>query len=290
MLSTRPQHATFEDFKSDRIRRCALDESSTLCIRVLQEAIGTQQEQGIMAQYEPPSHTIPPPHSAGPGVQGPRSRAASNASMNKYVPEQYQTPQPGSQADQGSYFPIPQRGRAPSVGGQPISSTPPMPNSFAGYNGFLQPQPQQQQLGTSHPGTPAYTPGVASAHATPGPYTPASGGPPYPHAANELRPPENPPRRRSDASTHSRHSHRSHHSSRRSDSRDRSDRRRRSYEDDYEYEEERRRRERRERRASAPDPDGKDKPKRTRTRPTLGDTVYSSFRNVKYWLGPRDKY
>lgn len=196
--------------------------------------------------------------------------------MNKYVPESYRTRQPGSQPEQGGYFPIPQRPRGPSVGGQPIASTPPFPNSFPGSGaGFPQGQPQFQ---SSYPGTPVYTPGA---------YAPTV-GPPYPQAVNELRPPEQ-PRRRSDASTHSRHSHRSHHSSRRSESQERANRRRRSYEDEYDYEKERRHRER-ERRSSAPDPHGKDKLTRTRTRPTLGDTVYSSFRNIKYWLGPRDKY
>lgn len=253
-----------------------------------------------MAQYPPQPHTLQPGHPSGGGANGSRSRASSSASMNRYVPESYRTPEPGSQAEPSSYFPIPQRARGPSIGGQPISSTPPFPNSYPVPGAsFLQAHPQFQP---SNPGTPAYTPGAGSAYTpgaytpgagsayTPGAYTPASGPqPPYPHAVNELRPPQEPPRRRSDASTHSRHSHRSHHSSRRSESQERSNRRRRSYEDEYDYEKERRHREH-ERRASAPDPDGKDKLTRQRTRPTLGDTMYSSFRNIKYWLGPRDKY
>lgn len=246
-----------------------------------------------MAQYPPGSQTLPPPPPAGPGAYTPRSRASSNASMNKYVPESYRTPQSGSQPEQGSsYFPIPQRPQGPSVGGQPISSTPPFPNSFPGTSsGFLHPQAQVQP---SYPGTPAYTPGAGSSY-TPGAFAPAPApalgtSPPYPQAVNELRPQHGQePRRRSDASTHSRHSRRSRRSSRRSESRERSNRRRRSYEDEYDYDRERRHRER-ERRSSAPAHDGKDKLTRTKThRPTLGDTVYSSFRNVKYWLGPRDK-
>ena len=233
--------------------------------------------------------------------------------MNKYVPDGYRTPQPSSYPDpSGGYFPAngvpipqPQRARGPSVGGAQISSTPPFPNSYPGYSSSY--PPQQQQYQPSYPGTPAYTPGPASTGYNPGPWTP---NPPYPQAVNELRPPgaEQAPRRRSDASTHSRRSgsHRSHHSgnhSQRSESR----RRRRSAEDDYDHEREkereRRHREKAERRASAPEHrheagqghghHGKKEGKelgRVRTRPTLGDTVYSSFGKIKYWLGPRDKY
>lgn len=238
-----------------------------------------------MAQYPPQPHTLQPVPPPGSGAYGSRSRASSNASMNKYVPESYQTPQPGSQAEANDYFP-PQRPRGPSIGGQPITPKPPVPNSYPGPGSQFLQAPSQ----SSNSGTPAYTPGARSAY-TPGAYTPNSGllAPPYPQAVNELRPPQEPPRRPRDASTHSRHSHRSHHSGRRSDSQERSNRRRRSYEDEYDYEKDRKHRGR-ERRASAPDPDGKDKLSRTKTRPTLGDTMYSSFRNIKYWLGPRDKY
>lgn len=238
--------------------------------------------------------------------------------MTKYVPDSYRTPQPGSYPESsGGYFPqngvpIPQRARGPSIGGQQISSTPPFPNSYPSYSSSYPGQQQQQQYQPSYPGTPAYTPGPASTGYTPSPWTP---NPPYPQAVNELRPPgaEQPPRRPSEASTHSRArsgSHRSHHSgshhSQRSDSRSRHEqqRRRRSAEDDYAYEREkereRRHKERAERRASAPEHrhqtgkghGGRDENGlgRVRTRPTLGDTVYSGLGKIKYWLGPRDKY
>ena len=202
---------------------------------------------------------MPSPYTNPPAT---RLRGPSNASMNKYVPENYQ-PSPQPQPSAQGYFP-PQRARGPSIGDQQIASVPPVQQP--GFYGTPTSLPiPQQQMQPSYPGTPMYHPQA-----------------PYPQS--ELRPPIE-PRRLSASSARSHHSHesrRSHHSHRSASSRG-PEPRSREHDDD--------RKERRHNRRHSHDGTDRELSKQAKDhRPTLGDTIFGIFDTVKMALEPRDKY
>ena len=222
-----------------------------------------------MAQYVPPGYQQPRP----PPVGGARSRASSNASMNKYVPGNYQPP-----PVQQTPYPT-SRSRGPSIDGQPITSTPPIPQT--GSYGPPQGMPiPHRQIQPSPLGPPMYEQNTF---------------PPSVERDSYMQPPTEPRRHSAASSAHSRRSHESHHSrpshhssrshrssrsqrssssrpdKRRSDDRDRSrmDYFRRNSHDEREL----------------------PPPKRVSShRPSWGDTLYAMFGVMKSALGPRDKY
>ncbi|KAK3719917.1 hypothetical protein LTR37_004040 [Vermiconidia calcicola] len=225
-----------------------------------------------MTQYIPTPHQQLRPDA--------RTRGSSSASMNKYVPENYRAagapppapdvyatslPPPASDAYSGP----PSRPRGPSIAGQPITSTPPVPNM-----GSYGPSPsipiRQSPARPGYPDTP-----VSQLSQS---YPPSIG------RDDNMRPPPD-QRRLSAASAHSRRSQHSHHSrnsppshrSRRS-----SDHERLSHDKD-----------RKKKYAGSKHSDDETdyKMKRTKThRPTWGDSLFSMFDVVKSALGPRDKY
>ncbi|KAK3717604.1 hypothetical protein LTR37_005670 [Vermiconidia calcicola] len=225
-----------------------------------------------MTQYIPPAYQQPRPDA--------RTRGSSSASMNKYVPDNYRAagPPPPTQDVYATSLPPPApdaysgpppRPRGPSIAGQPIISTPPVPN--LGSYGPSPSIPIQQW--PARPGYPD-TPGSQLSQS----YPPSIG------PDDNMRPLRD-QRRLSAVSAHSRRSHRSHHShnsppshrSRRS-----SDRERRSHDKD---------RKKKYADSKHSDDETEYKVKRTKThRPTWGDSLFSMFGVVKGALGPRDKY
>ena len=217
-----------------------------------------------MSQYLPPTYQQPVPDS--------RSRASSNASMNRYVPQ----PPPGPPPAPGGYS-GPSRARGPSLGNQQVPAMPPMVQTGS-YGPPPVAIPPQNQL---HPGYPDAPPNQPQQHP-----------PPNVDRDGYMRPPSG-SRRQSVSSTHSRHSQRSHqshrshrsrdsrrshHSSRSADARSRD---RRSSELDREPD----------RRHSYSDERDLKPPKRVKShRPSWGDTLFGMFDVIKDALGPRDKY
>lgn len=273
-----------------------------------------------MSTYVPPtSEQLPPP---GANYQ----RSASY--QDRYIPDEYRADRPPIQQQPSAPMVIPSQGRprGPSLGGQPITGQPPIPNP--GYYGTSPnrapastsvPVPNQGYYGSSpgyfgtSPGTQGY---MGTSQAPPYPQdqpSPAFPGLLHPQPQHQLAPPPMvnpsgqmrplPDQRRGSATSHrSHHSHhskrsgRSHHSDRRDSHHTRQDRSRRYSEDSYYSDDVAVRRSHdsrreRERRHSVQDDRDLKPLKRTKThRPSWGDTIYSAFNVIKDALGPRDKY
>ena len=215
------------------------------------------------AEYQPPRPEAYP-------------RQASNASMNRYVPDSYGGPAASQPPPpQTSYDYAPSRPRGPSLGEYQVPSYPPQQN----YGPSPGMQAPNNQL---HPSAAIFPPQ----------------GPPYPQtgvdADGYMQAPNN-PRRHSATSTHSQRSHHSHHSHRSGKSHHSHDSRRsqhsrhsdRDVNRDRRSEDERRRS--RESRHSREEKDLELKRRNTH-RPSWGDSIYGIFGVIKDALGPRDKY